>query len=251
MYRISRIFSVLSIATLAVIASAGSAAAVPLPHLIQWTAVTVPTVDRFADLEVDTKDVERALKNAGIPVGPVDGEYDNETRRGICLWRELTGDIPKFSLPTNSEEIAIATGMFTLEPSRKMIAGLNVNITCQGATWVTLDEENQVLEIQAVFPVTTGGPSTPTRTGTHTLYRETNAWHESTEYAGSWMYKPKYFSRGQALHGSRNDAWLTTNPDTYGCVRMLQKDMDLLWKSRFSIGEQIRVYGEWAAWEKN
>lgn len=211
------------------------------------TAGILPAGNAYATPENERKNVERSLSNAGIPVGAVDGEYDNETRRGICLWRELTGDTPKFSLPTNNEETLIQAAIFPLAPAPNMRTGLNVNITCQGATWITANADKST-SITKIFPVSTGGPSTPTRTGTHTLYRETNSWHESTDYPGSMMYRPKYFSRGQALHGSRSDSYLTTNPDTYGCVRMLQADMDRLWRNDFSIGKKIHIYGQWAAW---
>lgn len=207
-----------------------------------------PASNAYAAGGNERKLVERALDDMGIPVGDVDGEYDNETRRGTCVWRELTGSTPRFSLPTGNEELLIASEIISLNPSSDMREGLNVNITCQSATWIVESANTQT--IRKIFPVTTGGPSTPTRTGTHTLYRETNSWHESTDYPGSMMYRPKYFSRGQALHGSRSDSFLTTNPDTYGCVRMLQADMDLLWKSNFSIGKKIHIYGEWAAWNR-
>lgn len=250
MNRMPIIAAVLSIATVASITvSAPAQGASPLPQYVNRTIITSEDIEQASRPPTRTE-VESALKKAGLPVGTVDGDYDDETRRGVCLWRELTGSTAKFSLPRADEADIIVSAALPLFPADNMIPGLNVSITCQGATWVTGTKKTGDLAIRDIFPVSTGGPSTPTRTGIHTLYRETDAWHESTEYAGAWMYRPKYFSRGQALHGSRNDAWLTTTPDTYGCVRLLQKDMDLLWKSKFNVGEKINIYGEWAAWAR-
>ena len=44
------------------------------------------------------------------------------------------------------------------------------------------------------------------------------------------MYRSLYFSGGQAIHGSHSDTYVVTYPASHGCVRMLHRDVDWLWR---------------------
>lgn len=187
--------------------------------------------------------LEKSLAKLKLPVGRVNGVWGDETKRAICMWRELSGKAGGRKYPTNSEmQEIVNTERFV--PSEKMVVGLNVSLTCQGAYWVVVDKTGQVV-FKEFFQVTTGAPGRETKTGTFKIYYQTNAWHESTLYKGAMMYRPKYFYQGQALHGSASDSMIGPRPASHGCVRMLHADIKKLWNAHFDIGSVVRVYGAW------
>lgn len=191
-----------------------------------------------------TKQVERAFTRLGIPTGVVDNTWTQDTRRATCIWRELTGRTPKRTLAGTPERHAIITTK-TLTVPASMKPGLHVNIACQSAIWVQATTAG-TRAIERIMPVTTGIPGAhDTRPGTFTIFRATNRWHESTLYEDAMMYRPMYFSGGQALHGSASDRMVGTRPASHGCVRMLHADIDRLWKAGFGVGDMVRVYGTW------
>jgi lipoprotein-anchoring transpeptidase ErfK/SrfK len=59
------------------------------------------------------------------------------------------------------------------------------------------------------------------------------------------MYRSLYFNGGEAVHGSYSDSYVVTYPASHGCVRMLHRDVDWLWRNGWTIGTTVRVYGRW------
>lgn len=187
--------------------------------------------------------VEQSLKRLGLPVGKVNGAWGDETKRAVCMWRELSNKSSSRNYPSAQEmQEIVDTVSFT--PSNQMVVGLNVSLTCQGASWVVLNKEGTPV-FREFFQVTTGAPGRETKTGTFKIYYQTNAWHESTLYKGAMMYRPKYFYQGQALHGSASDSMIGPKPASHGCVRMLHADIKKLWNAHFDLGSVVRVYGAW------
>ena len=65
-----------------------------------------------------------------------------------------------------------------------------------------------------------------TRNGLHEVYRERPVgWWEGDL---GRIYRPKYFSGGQAVHGSNN---VPNYPASHGCVRVSIPAMDFIWDS--------------------
>lgn len=215
-------------------AAAGSES---LPHAAPAVAATV-------DAE-SVRAIQRKLSVLGLPVGPVDGVLGAKTRRGLCVWRELTGRSASRRAPSAAEVRAVAaTGALTVPPS--MVTGLNVSRTCQTMTWVVARATGR--GVKRVFPVSTGKSATKTRTGSFRVFRSQNRWANSQEYPSALpnMYRPVYFSGGQAFHGMRKDAWVYDRPASHGCVRMLRADVDRLWAAGLAKhGTRVRVYGDW------
>lgn len=186
--------------------------------------------------------VEKALQQFGAPSGKADGVFDQKTRRGLCVWRELTQHKQTRALPTDNERFLIVSQPKQVIPSY-MVAGLNINRTCQAMTWVVVDPTTQVRQIKAVVPVSTGEKSFPTASGLFKIYFTVNRWQESTLYPGAMMYRPIYFHGGMAVHGSATDALVKTYPASHGCVRALHADMDRLWAAGVGRGTPVLVYG--------
>jgi lipoprotein-anchoring transpeptidase ErfK/SrfK len=231
----------------------------------------------------DAKRIEAALARLGLPVGVVDGTWDNDTARATCAWRELTGReiLRSWPLVEERRDLKLTT---TLLVPKYMKIGVNVDRQCQTAYWVvkapievvrvesrtvtaesttatgetftvsnietsTVTSIKMAPTIERVMPVSTG-QSTPsgrleTVPGVHRVARTVNGWWQSTLYVDGHMYRPMFFIRGQALHGSINDSLVKTYPASHGCVRMLHADIDALWDAGFSMGDTVKVYGVW------
>lgn len=230
---------------------------------------TVAVPSRALDGARPMRAVEHAFVAMGLPITVPDKVWDRDTGRATCIWRELTGREPVRSWPTLAEipEI-LATAQ--LPPAANMVLGLNISVTCQAAVWVRLatapdsglpafaDETSPEWgnvpdttttpqrRVVAVMPVSTGMPdSYPTRVGLHRVSWTVDRWWQSTIYADGKMYRPMFFAKGQALHGSSSDTLVKWYPASHGCVRMLHKDIDALWAGGFGRGDKVRVYGEW------
>lgn len=190
------------------------------------------------------KSVKAHLKNLGMPVSKIDKRFDDETVRSICTWRLLmTGEASRGKPTLEEKQSILATE--ELVARKSMVTGLNISRACQTLIWVVEGEEKGTREVRNVFPVSTGTSGHSTPKGTYRIYNQINGWHESTKYAGAMMYRPKYFNGGIALHGSATDWYVRPYPASHGCVRMLHKDIDKLWKANVGIGTPVRVFGDW------
>jgi lipoprotein-anchoring transpeptidase ErfK/SrfK len=78
-----------------------------------------------------------------------------------------------------------------------------------------------------------------TRTGLHKVYREhADGWREGD--LGE-IYRPKYFSGGEAIHGSNS---IPNYPASHGCVRVSVPAMDWIWQEDLMPqGIFVWVYG--------
>ncbi len=186
--------------------------------------------------------VERKLHRLGLPVGAVNKAYDMYSNRAFCAWRELTGRTPSHGGLKKSEKRDLVTTSMFLIPNY-MVTGMNVSLKCQVNYWI---DENKAgyRYVRGVFPVSSGMNGW-TPTGRYSISHQIDGWHESTQFEGAMMYRPKYFNGGIALHGSISDSLVLPWPASHGCVRMLHKDMDTLWKQGVNPGTPVLVYGSY------
>lgn len=210
-------------------------------------ALSVQPMIVAAEEVVPTKlEVEVALAKLGLPVGKVDGTYDEKTFQATCVWRLITGEVAVFGKPLKRERAAIVNTQAFAKP-QMLSVGLHVNLTCQTLTWIDRAQTDERRRVKAVFPVSSGLSSFPTPKGRFEIYRQFDGWWESTIYQDAWMYRPKYFAPAVALHGSATDALVKTYPASHGCVRMLHRHIDRLWKNNVGIGYRVIVKGNWLA----
>ena len=185
-------------------------------------------------------EMERDFYRLKIPTGKIDGVIDGKTQRALCVWREMTTRPVNRKLPTKAEIQAIATTE-QIFVTTSMALGLNINIRCQSAVWVREDLENPY----KIFPVSSGKAGFETLLGTYNVGWLIDDWYESRTYPEGWMYRPQFFNKGQAIHGSVDDSMVQTYPASHGCVRMIQKDIDYLWDNNFGKNSLIHIYGNW------
>lgn len=182
--------------------------------------------------------IEQALIDMGLPAGAVDGIWDKDTGRATCVWRELTGRPVLRSWPVVAERRAIKARPQLVAPAA-LRNGLNINLACQAA--ILIINSN----VQVVMPVSTGMAAFPTQTGKHRVRWVVDRWWQSTIFPDGLMYRPMFFYKGMALHGSSSDELVKWYPASHGCVRMLHADIDALWASGFGVGDTVYIYGEW------
>lgn len=207
---------------------------------LRVTAKTVKAPSAPSPTRVTRTSVEAALARMGLPVGTVDGWYDARARRAFCAWRTATGRKANRSLPTNSEAKAITSSSHLPKARSWMVRGINISRTCQAAFWVS--KSRRYVRVMAA---TTGKPGYRTRTGVFRVYRAYKGWKYSTIYPEARMYKPMFFSGGQAMHGSSTDRLVKTYPASHGCVRMLHRDINAMKAGGVGVGTRVKVFGNW------
>jgi lipoprotein-anchoring transpeptidase ErfK/SrfK len=84
----------------------------------------------------------------------------------------------------------------------------------------------------AIYPVSTGKPSTPTVTGHYTFYRR------EPGYNAEGMYYSFYWHNGYAVHGY---AEVPTYAASHGCVRTFIADQPRIY-NELHYGESIFVF---------
>lgn len=216
--------------------------------ILPATPAAADTGKRKVDTATTAK-VQKALKKLGfssIPSGGVDSE---EFRNFLCAWRDAVGKkhLRRELLPGEATRILEMKAL--PKPRRELTTGLNVNLTCQSVAWV-VKEKGSPRSYVRVFRASTGAGGFSTSKGLHTIQRRIDGLHNSTSYPSSsgWnMYRPSYFtSWGEAFHGSPSDSSVAWHPTSHGCVRMLQGDIDFLWRSGANaIGTKVYIYGGW------
>ena len=203
----------------------------PIPNKIE-SSITI---------EPNEFNVEVALMRLGIPTGVVDGVWDERSKQGFCIWRELTGRDINRDNPELAEQVAnVETTQLKLD--KDFIVGVNVNKACQSAIWA----KDATMHNFEIFTVSTGVEPGGTDVGTWSVTWQVNRWYESVQIPDGWMYKPIFFAyKGQAFHGSEKDSFVHWYPASHGCVRMLHADIEKLWAANFDVGDLVRVYGKW------
>jgi hypothetical protein len=206
-----------------------------------WAETTTAT----AKPPIQLFEMERDFYRLGIPTGKIDGVIDGQTQRALCIWRELSGVVISRALPSNRDiqEIAKTEELF---PAASMRFGININLQCQSAVLIqeSPDEASPMPPIK-IFKVSSGRAGFETVQGEFQVGWLIDDWYESRTYPEGWMYRPQFFDRGRALHGSLDDSMVKAYPASHGCVRMMQRDVDYLWDHGFGKKSIVYIYGKW------
>src|SRR5690606_37835166 len=159
----------------------------------------------------------------------VDGISGRLTRQQLCAARVFLG------LPISRSDMAIG-GPEEAELFALAELPIPPRAPNHGGRWALLDMSCQVLIIgdgtgvRFVFPTSTGESGYETRiVNSARAFRfdpalANGGWHDSSEFPSAYdnplngnMYKPIYFSNGQAIHGANK---VPPQPASKGCVRL-------------------------------
>lgn len=180
--------------------------------------------------------LNQLFADRGIDALSVDGVSGELTRQQLCAARVFLGlPVSRSDMSANGTEMEQLMALDTLPvPPRAPDAdrwGL-LDITCQV---LIVGERDRVV---FVFPTSTGTEGFETReVNASRVFRfdpaiDNGGWHDSSEFPSSYdnplngnMYKPIYFSNGQAIHGANN---VPPRPASKGCARLRVNHHDLL-----------------------
>jgi hypothetical protein len=168
----------------------------------------------------------------------VDGISGPLTRQQLCAARLFLG------LPISRSDMA-AGGSEQAELLALRSLPVPPGAPADHGRWVLLDMTCQVViagsdanGVAFVFPTSTGTPGHETRLVSEAeTFRfdpaiDNGGWHDSSEFPAAYdnplngnMYKPLYFSDGQAIHGANN---VPPQPASKGCARLNVANQDKL-----------------------
>jgi hypothetical protein len=136
---------------------------------------------------------------------PQTGVYDQLTANAVLAYRKVRGWNRVFTL-----DGGVVRGLLN------GVGGFQVRYPGQGRH-VEADLTDQTLalingsKVYAIYPVSSGKPSTPTILGTYHVYSKTPG------YLPDGMYYSNFFIRGYAIHGYDPSP---TYPASHGCLRL-------------------------------
>lgn len=193
---------------------------------------------------------QKIMAKFGIPAGPVDGNLGPQTRRGLCIFRYMSG------LPVNLDALDTTTynklksfdttyTSVSKIPARMSTTTSEILVaheTCQAMTF-SKKASNGKHYYARVFPISTGMAGHGTPNGTYNLNKTKLGWTCSTTYSSSCktqttgkylsegsygnMYNYRWFlSSAYGIHGSTS---VPTKPASHGCVRVTVSDSDWMY----------------------
>lgn len=195
----------------------------------------LPDNDRDA-IRAQQEKLNQLFAGLGMNELEVDGRSGQLTRQQLCVARAFLGvPISRSDMAAGSEEEAelLALAALPIPPVAPSDAEhwVLADMTCQ-----VLIAGNGTSGIQFVFPISTGSEGFETRSvGRVRAFRfdpalANGGWHDSSEFPVAYdnplngnMYKPVYFSNGQAIHGANN---VPLSPASKGCVRLTVEHQD-------------------------
>ena len=208
----------------------------PSPAIVWVGASPTPFVAVGGNGGSDTAAIQQRLLDLGFWLTGVDGDYGLTTSQAVMAFQKYMG-----LEATGRVNQATADALTSMEWRAHALA--------DAGTLVEINKDTQLLFVVQngrtvwIFNTSTGDgqpyeeedQNTPgevqtgvsvTRNGLHSIYRERpEGWWEGD--LGK-IYRPKYFSGGQAVHGSNN---VPAYPASHGCVRVSIQAMDFIWDS--------------------
>jgi peptidoglycan hydrolase-like protein with peptidoglycan-binding domain len=197
-----------------------------------------------------TSALQRRLIELDFWVSAVDGQYGLTTRQAVMAFQKYAGLDPTGSVdPTTAmylteiTERARATdgnaNMVEVDKTRQLLFVVQDGLTI----WVlntSTGSGKEYSEVNKNDPTKIETGDSLTRSGSFEVYRERpEGWWEGD--LGE-IYRPKYFSGGQAIHGSNS---IPNYPASHGCVRVSVPAMDMIWASGLvPRGTPVWVHGE-------
>jgi lipoprotein-anchoring transpeptidase ErfK/SrfK len=203
----------------------------PPPAPAPTTPDTVPAGTPLpSGVQAQQDKLNALFANLGMPGLSVDGQAGRLTQQQLCAARVALGlPISRAKMaPGSPEEQALMSANSLPTPPTAPV---------QAGRWALIDQTCQVMfvgegpnHIQFVFQTSTGMDGHNTRNQTASrVFRfdpaaDNGGWHDSTEFPAAGdnplngnMYKPLYFSDGEAIHGANT---VPTSPASHGCARL-------------------------------
>lgn len=193
---------------------------------------------------------QKIMSKFAIPTGPIDGNLGPQTRRGLCIFRYMSGlsvSLKTLDSTTYSKLKSYNTTYSSLStiPARMSTSTNQILVaheTCQAMTF-SKKAANGKHYYAKVMAISTGVTGHGTPNGTYSLNKTKLGWSCSTTYNttcktqttgkylshGSYgnMYNYRWFNSSKyGIHGSTS---VPTYPASHGCVRVTVSDSDWMY----------------------
>jgi peptidoglycan/xylan/chitin deacetylase (PgdA/CDA1 family) len=182
---------------------------------------------RRGDRGAAVGDLQTRLVEQHYFLGDIDGHYGYLTEQAVTAFQKVHG--------LDADGVAGTSTMDALDdplaPTARTTEGVAVEVH-QDKQIVLLVRRGTV---QHIFNASSGTPMTPTPSGSYRIYREIDGWRTSPL---GRLYRPKYFYRGYALHGSTS---VPPARASHGCVRINLASADFLWPM-VPVGTPLSVF---------
>ena len=188
------------------------------------TTTTTPVAPAGAEQIVA---LQQRLVELRYWLGEPDGTMGKATKQAVLAFQKAEGlERDGQPGPATVERLAVAT---TPQPSN-LADGVEIDLARQ-LLFLVRDGE-----VQWVINTSTGTSRTPTPRGEFAVDRQIDGVRHAP--LGD-LYRPKYFNRGIAVHGSPS---IPGHPASHGCARVSNAAMDFLWSSgMIEVGTPVRV----------
>jgi peptidoglycan hydrolase-like protein with peptidoglycan-binding domain len=218
------------------------------PIVVTVAPLDVPLVAIGKTDGVKTARVQQRLLDLGFWLQSTNGDYGVTTSQAVMAFQKYTG------LDPNSEVDEATAAALSSATTR-------AHGTTNQGTLIEVDKDRQLLFIiQEAHTVWTINISTGS--GIPFKERDKNEWGKwvygdsvttdgifviDRQFEKGWrngdlgdIYRPKYFNKGIALHGSYK---IPNYPASHGCVRMSTPAMDFLWSADLApMGMKVWVH---------
>jgi hypothetical protein len=198
----------------------------------------------------ETARIQQRLLDLGFWNSGPDGSYGLTTSHAVMAFQkylglETSGNVDQATADAltaarfRAHGLADAGSLVEIDKSRQLLF-----IVHDGRTvWVYNTSTGDGLPYEEQDQNTPGEVQTGvsiTRSGLHEVYRERPVgWWEGDL---GRIYRPKYFSGGQAVHGSNS---VPNYPASHGCVRVSIQAMDFIWdQNLMPIHMPVWVHGQ-------
>jgi peptidoglycan hydrolase-like protein with peptidoglycan-binding domain len=195
------------------------------------TSVPAPPPPRTLQRGVTGPDVlalEKRLTDLGFWLGTPDAAFDTLTAHAVVAFQKTAG-LPRDGVvgPITRGRLDAAT-----RPRPRTTSGRVLEVDLGRQVMFVANSGTTV----AVLDISSGrGSRTPT--GVYRVTHQIDGYHRSSL---GLLYRPKYFYKGIAVHGSSS---VPPYPASHGCVRTTNAGMDWLWSSgALPVGTVVSVY---------
>jgi peptidoglycan hydrolase-like protein with peptidoglycan-binding domain len=222
----------------------------PSPAIVPIAAPEYPFVAVGSSSGGETARIQQRLLDLGFWNSGADGDYGLTTSQAVMAFQkyiglEASGSVNQATadaltgLTFRAHGLADAGTLVEIDKTHQLLfivqSGRTVwvyNTSTGNGEPYEEEDRNTPGEVQAGVSIT--------RSGLHEVYRE--------RAVGWWegdlgrIYRPKYFSGGQAVHGSNN---VPNYPASHGCVRVSIPAMDFIWdQNLMPIHTPVWVHGQ-------
>lgn len=173
--------------------------------------------------------LQSKLRSKGYWLGGVDGVYGLSTQQAVMAVQKMHGLTRDGVCGPKTWSVVNRMG----RPRGRTRSGNIIEINKSKQVVLVIEGGR----VKWVFNTSTGARRTPTPSGRFRIERSINGMRNAPL---GQLWRPRYFYRGYALHGSRS---IPGYPASHGCARLSNPGINHIWRANLApIGRRVWVY---------